>query len=172
MKNLKFAGSILIALSLTFGSCSSDAKKATTSEAHTAPVFADSTFQAIYTNYLSLKDALVSSDAVQTRACADTLLTLLNESTLSAPLRSHTEAVAATDDLEEQRIAFTELSNEMIAAVKEQALSEGQVYVAFCPMANDDNGGYWLSNEEAIRNPYFGDRMMKCGEVTETLAAR
>jgi Cu(I)/Ag(I) efflux system membrane fusion protein len=36
-------------------------------------------------------------------------------------------------------------------------------------MADNDTGGYWLSTEEQIMNPYFGDMMLHCGEVSETL---
>jgi len=36
-------------------------------------------------------------------------------------------------------------------------------------MAFDGKGGYWLSNSKEIRNPYFGDIMLACGEVTEVL---
>ena len=36
-------------------------------------------------------------------------------------------------------------------------------------MANDDKGGYWLSIEKEIKNPYFGSKMLKCGEVKGTI---
>jgi Cu(I)/Ag(I) efflux system membrane fusion protein len=32
-------------------------------------------------------------------------------------------------------------------------------------MAKGNQGADWLSTEEQIRNPYFGDKMMKCGTV-------
>jgi len=32
-------------------------------------------------------------------------------------------------------------------------------------MAFGNEGADWLSKEEAIQNPYFGDKMMKCGVV-------
>jgi len=28
---------------------------------------------------------------------------------------------------------------------------------------------YWLSSEAAIKNPYFGNAMLACGKITETL---
>jgi len=28
---------------------------------------------------------------------------------------------------------------------------------------------YWLSNETAIKNPYYGSRMLTCGSVKDTL---
>jgi hypothetical protein len=36
-------------------------------------------------------------------------------------------------------------------------------------MAFDDKGAYWLSEMKEIRNPYFGDRMLKCGETREMM---
>jgi Cu(I)/Ag(I) efflux system membrane fusion protein len=32
-------------------------------------------------------------------------------------------------------------------------------------MAFDNKGGFWISKEPEIKNPYFGDIMLKCGEV-------
>jgi Cu(I)/Ag(I) efflux system membrane fusion protein len=36
-------------------------------------------------------------------------------------------------------------------------------------MAEKDKGAYWFSSSEEIKNPYFGDAMLKCGENRETL---
>ena len=32
-------------------------------------------------------------------------------------------------------------------------------------MADNDKGADWLSKEEPIINPYFGESMLSCGEV-------
>jgi hypothetical protein len=53
--------------------------------------------------------------------------------------------------------------------VKQFDPSPQPVYHTFCPMAFDDKGGYWLSEEKKVYNPYFGDEMLHCGKVTETL---
>ncbi|MCF6308835.1 MAG: hypothetical protein L3J09_12915, partial [Flavobacteriaceae bacterium] len=42
------------------------------------------------------------------------------------------------------------------------------VYLEFCPMADGNNGGFWLSYDKEIKNPYFGQAMLTCGEVIET----
>jgi len=47
-------------------------------------------------------------------------------------------------------------------------LSSGNIYKDFCPMALD-GGAYWLSSEKNILNPYYGDKMLKCGTVKEVL---
>jgi Cu(I)/Ag(I) efflux system membrane fusion protein len=36
-------------------------------------------------------------------------------------------------------------------------------------MAFNNEGAYWLSDSEQIRNPYFGDKMLTCGVVKEKL---
>ena len=36
-------------------------------------------------------------------------------------------------------------------------------------MADNDNGAYWLSKEEKVINPYFGDAMLKCGSVKQVI---
>jgi Cu(I)/Ag(I) efflux system membrane fusion protein len=36
-------------------------------------------------------------------------------------------------------------------------------------MADDNKGADWLSTEESIKNPYYGQSMLTCGEVTDTI---
>ncbi|HHL52195.1 MAG TPA: DUF3347 domain-containing protein, partial [Flammeovirgaceae bacterium] len=43
------------------------------------------------------------------------------------------------------------------------------IYYQFCPMARDGAGANWLSRDKDIRNPYFGEAMLTCGETKETL---
>ena len=37
-------------------------------------------------------------------------------------------------------------------------------------MAFDNEGADWIASEKQIRNPYFGDKMMKCGSVKLSLS--
>jgi Cu(I)/Ag(I) efflux system membrane fusion protein len=43
------------------------------------------------------------------------------------------------------------------------------VYSQFCPMADNNNGADWLSLEKQISNPYFGDKMLRCGRTKQTI---
>jgi Cu(I)/Ag(I) efflux system membrane fusion protein len=36
-------------------------------------------------------------------------------------------------------------------------------------MANNDKGATWVSAQEEIINPYFGDMMLRCGNVEYTI---
>lgn len=75
------------------------------------------------------------------------------------------------NDLEAQRVAFEKISQQMYALAAENQWGI-TLYKQYCPMAFDNEGAYWLSAEEEIMNPYFGDQMLHCGTVQETLAAK
>ena len=49
---------------------------------------------------------------------------------------------------------------------------ESSHHLTFCPMAFDFAGAHWLQDHEQIDNPYFGAKMLRCGEVREDFAAR
>jgi len=44
-----------------------------------------------------------------------------------------------------------------------------KVYEQFCPMAENNTGAFWLSLQEQIKNPYLGQKMLKCGNVESTI---
>ena len=58
------------------------------------------------------------------------------------------------------------LVNDNIAEVDEAA---SLMHAIFCPMAFDGKGAYWITESREIRNPYFGEKMLNCGEVKEKL---
>lgn len=75
-------------------------------------------------------------------------------------------------NIDAQRTIFNSISNSLMNATSSLGLKmeNGEaVYLQFCPMANDNTGGYWLSTDEVIRNPYFGSKMIKCGSTKDTL---
>ena len=122
-----------------------------------------------YTHYTHLKDALVASNADDAKKASEELEIALNEVKGSGDALTATTKLAATSDLEEQRQLFSSVSNEMTVLVKGGQLSSGSLYLEYCPMANNNEGAFWLSNEKQIKNPYFGDKMLKCGSVKETI---
>ena len=78
------------------------------------------------------------------------------------------EHIAETKDASHQRDHFMSLSKKMYALMK-VSKQETQTYYQFCPMANDGKGANWLSKENAVKNPYYGNQMLTCGKVVETL---
>lgn len=76
--------------------------------------------------------------------------------------------LANTQDLTIQRVHLMELSR-VIQNVINLFQIEGLYYQQFCSMANNAKGAYWLSEEEAINNPYFGEQMLNCGETIDQI---
>lgn len=129
----------------------------------------DETTDNVLDHYLALKDALVLSDAAKSQEMAKALASTIKASAGLEKAAQMTDSIANSTDLVKQRATFTNLSNELIGVFKKAELVKGSFYVQFCPMANEGNGGYWLAAEQEVRNPYYGDEMLNCGEVKETI---
>jgi Cu(I)/Ag(I) efflux system membrane fusion protein len=174
--------------------CGSETSPDTTDEAMTTPTeepaagtldefrvqLADLTL-----DYLDIKDALVQSDLAAVTSAGATFGNGFNEidaadlngldrgdwERLSADIRDHGKSIAGATDLEMARKQFSLLSPALIEALKRFNANEAELYVQYCPMAFDNAGATWLSANEEIRNPYFGDAMLTCGKIQEELAA-
>jgi len=67
--------------------------------------------------------------------------------------------------LEQIRQMFEHLSEVIITLQSRWNQSDQPAYIAYCPMAFDDRGAYWLQSSKDVLNPYFGDMMLYCGEI-------
>lgn len=131
--------------------------------------FKESALESAYHHYIQLKNALVATNQKEAKLAIDELVKSIANVNGGSKVLEESKKLAQANTIELQRKAFTQLSNEMIKLVKNAEISSGELYLEYCPMANGNTGGYWLSNEKEIRNPYFGDKMLKCGSVKETI---
>jgi Cu(I)/Ag(I) efflux system membrane fusion protein len=147
------------------------------------PASFKSQLAAVANRYLVLKDALVATDPAKAAGAAKGMLGAIDKVDMSLlegdvhmywmdrlrALKSHTEKIADLEKVEEQRKQFDFLSQVLINTIKVFGISEGKFFVQHCPMANNDKGADWLSDAKEIRNPYFGDVMLTCGMVQDTI---
>lgn len=126
--------------------------------------------------YLNLKNALIIDDTVAAAKAGEHIA--LATSQIDKP-----ELKAVLDQV--QAIG-TAIANEPLAGQRAQleliyvpmttlidALGTSQtLYQQYCPMYNNNQGGSWLSTVETIENPYFGNKMLRCGSVKQTFAVR
>lgn len=138
----------------------------------TDPVIAAALRQATEA-YLPLAKALADDDDTAAAQAASQLLTSLEA--ITAPLLTDlpglAHPVAAAADIRSRRAAFEPLSTRMIALIREHGIDAvGNAYVVHCPMAFGNKGADWLSATPVVLNPYFGDAMLTCGTVTDTLS--
>ena len=186
---------VCIIAATTFAACNSGTNNAsenkteapTTTATAAPPAGADvktsTPVNGIVDGYLHLKNALTKDDGKKAAAAGTEILTAMGKvdsTTMNAAQKKAYADVA--DDVKEnaehisqnagkiahQREHFQMLSKDMEDLVK--AFGGGQkLYKDFCPMAFDGKGASWLSEMKDIKNPYFGDEMLECGEVKEEL---
>lgn len=123
----------------------------------------------IYQSYINIKQALVETDAAMAQDRAKEMLANLESSETNAELATAVRNISTSTDVNEQRKAFSELTKQ-IESQLQGAIETGEIYKQFCPMAFEGKGDYWFSNSKEIRNPYFGDKMLKCGRVEATIS--
>jgi len=90
---------------------------------------------------------------------------------LSERLEPGFQAIATADSIESARAEFQKLSKTADEFVRRFGTAHLPVYEHYCPMAFDNAGGSWLQTDEALLNPYFGAKMLRCGEVRDQLAS-
>lgn len=134
----------------------------------TSATFKNPAITAAYTNYIAVKSGLVNSDASKTQTAAKALVEAVKTLENQKIFVDTATELAKTSDLNAQRKAFEVLTAEMKKMV-EAGLASGKLYYQFCPMAFEGKGGFWISNAKEIRNPYYGDAMLNCGEVRAEL---
>ncbi len=137
----------------------------------------------VFEEYVLLDLALVNDNSESAKAAAQNLqknlskvdIALLKDDNakniwkqLEIELKVAAGEISKTTNIESQRNHYISLSAHFINAVRTFGINEN-VFVDFCPMANNNAGAYWLSKNKEISNPYFGQNMLTCGEVIETL---
>jgi Protein of unknown function (DUF3347) len=135
--------------------------------------------------YYGLKNALVNTKADDAATAANQLITaadslnaFAHRDSMAAGITVYLDTVIAQskamtgindNTCEHQRIAFAPVSSAIYGLLKKVELKNGGIYHEYCPMAFNEKGAFWLSAETEIKNPYFGKKMMECGEVTDSL---
>lgn len=137
----------------------------------------------LFTEYLVMKDALTNDNLeVAKKAGSNILKTVdgLNMALftgeshnvwmgLSSDLKNTLQHVQHFKTLEEIRKAFQQVSNTMIGLETSFNTNDEALYVMHCLMANNNKGADWLSISKEVKNPYYGQSMLTCGEITKEI---
>lgn len=133
------------------------------------PKTQDEALNALYPHYLALQDALVIEDMTAAKEAALLIEEASKNITDADIVQSTANQILASESINKQRNAFASMSDALITLIKSSGVSDGEFYIAHCPMAFNDNGANWISPSKNIKNPYFGEKMLTCGSVNETL---
>ncbi|CAN5348228.1 hypothetical protein BH09BAC2_BH09BAC2_15450 [soil metagenome] len=123
-------------------------------------------------SYYNIKDALIAGKAGKASLEAATFVKQFNKvdsgvisQDISTALLKDAIHISESKDIKHQREHFADFSTNMFALAKSVKLTSDPIYEVYCPMKK----AYWLSNNKAIKNPYFGSAMLTCGSIKETL---
>jgi Cu(I)/Ag(I) efflux system membrane fusion protein len=132
----------------------------------------------VYQVHLDLQKAFLATDATAAKKQAGSVKSALDKVDMSLvkgemhnqwmnslkTLKTTLGNIESGSDIEKQRLAFADFSDALYSAIKMFGTTGETIYYQYCPMARDNKGAYWLSAVEEIKNPYFGDAMLTCGE--------
>ena len=127
----------------------------------------------VLSEYVRVHDAL-ASDRVEGVADAATKIEAMATEMLGhagdAEKRFYEGLAAAAakmkaGDLAALRAPMKELSVAVDAFLRAAGTAGWQLY--YCPMAD----GYWIQTAEGVRNPYYGAKMLACGDKVDKVGA-
>lgn len=131
--------------------------------------FKDGMVGKVFNNYLEIEASLVRSDLDDAKAAASNLAESFTQE--RAALKSIAQQMAEAENIEDFRKHFSDFTEEVEPLLTE-SISEGSIYKQFCPMAFDNAGAYWFSDAEEIKNPYFGEKMLRCGSTKKVITKK
>lgn len=137
--------------------------------------------------YYNVQDALVASDtakasaaALKLAAAADSLkvneikgdtsgVLKLTAQDYAGTISGFARGLAGEATLEAKRKEFKMIVEALYPLFQTVHYDGEKAYWVHCPMAFDNTGADWISRDSAVLNPYFGDKMLKCGSVVSTI---
>lgn len=91
---------------------------------------------------------------------------------ISGSLIHAAEQGKSASSLDEARDAFYQVS---LAAIELHDTfghaGDSAYYLTFCPMARNNAGAYWLQTADIVWNSFYGEAMLRCGEIKQELPA-
>lgn len=136
-------------------------------------------------DYYGLKNAMLALNAAKTDSFAKKLSASTADmqayaikDTASKPISPYLDSIntglqqiiAIKDpSCKLQQVPFSKVSDQLFAILKKTDLRNANIYLQHCPMALEEKGAHWLSNETEIKNPYFPKTMIDCGDLEDSL---
>jgi len=177
----------------TWCSCKSKDKQAVEEEKQQPLSIGNNTdaFNASFRNmlkaYYGVKDALFAADTSRASAAAltlaqaadslqlgqiqgDTSGTIKENAVIYAgTISGSARGLAGETSLDNKRKEFAMIADALWTLVRIVKYNGEKLYWDYCPMAFDNKGAYWVSDDGAIKNPYFGSQMPTCGSIEDSV---
>lgn len=139
----------------------------------------------LWAAYLSLQQALSEDDlsrVIQEVSHFQSTLSAIDATSLAevaheewekeyANLDQILRSMSQSEDLKPLRENFSLFSEELMVLINVfDPAGFGTVYKLHCPMVSGGKGAIWLQGDKEVRNPYFGQAMLKCADRVELIS--
>lgn len=188
---------LIAATTILFTACNTDGEIKETTTAHDmenmkdmpmsdgsgATLASNSQFGDVFAHYQHVTFALSNDDSKEAANGAKAMeeaLTKVDKSGFSAEqletfadletdIKEHTQHIRGNaGNIDHQREHLETLSKDVYDIAKSFGAGK-TMYKIYCPMYNNNKGAYWLAESKEVKNPYFGSKMLTCGEVQEEI---
>ena len=151
----------------------------------------------VMASYIEIKNAFIDADTTRVKQHTTNFISLLDKIPLAElqkdtagiyetaqaninDIKANAESLQRQSDITEMRKDFSMVTEMMYPSFFRTINYEGNdLYLLHCPMAFEDNGANWISNNTEILNPYLGKShpkykatMLHCGEVKDSIKAQ
>lgn len=137
----------------------------------------------LFDQYLNLKNALVADNFDKSKQIAASLLINFGKTNMglftgeahnvwmqhSSTIEKALKQVIKAENIGEVRKHFKTLSGQFVMLAITFGPFDKSLFIQRCPMANDNSGADWISDDSLIQNPYFGQSMLGCGDIIQTI---
>lgn len=139
--------------------------------------------QPLINDYLLLKDALSSDKIQEAKKAAGKMQKTLSGIDMelfsgeshndwmkySSEIEDALKQISHSEKADDIRKSFHQISDATINITSSFNPYNKTLFIQNCPMANNKKGADWLSLSKEIKNPYFGESMLTCGETKKTI---
>lgn len=167
MKAIKYIFTVILFITIT--------------QVNAAPADINTAINNVLKGYLGIKNALAADNSKTANDEAKKFTAALKEvpvdqmdtkqkaewTKYAEKLRFDGEHIGESTAIAHQREHFGSLSGNMYTVLKVFPANDVLLYKQYCPMEKKS----WLSESAAIKNPYYGKKMLTCGVTKETLKA-
>ncbi|MEO6903393.1 MAG: DUF3347 domain-containing protein [Bacteroidia bacterium] len=149
-------------------------------------VFNSDPLSELFTAYINVKNNLVNTDSEAVRHSSQNFLTAIDQLTVENlnpkqlgiwkkyknKLDFSAKQIAVTPNIDQQKEYFMRLSKNLFKILKSFKTNKIAIYYQYCPLAFKGKGGYWISEDKTINNPYLGKQIPTCGITKQTIPAK
>lgn len=135
-------------------------------------------FSPLLPMYMNLNESFVQTDIEKVKSDSKVLSNYIKNQILNkdeikkssyekkvASIYKLADQIANESDIEKSRSNYSSVSVLLIDLISSTNSYDKSIYILKCPMATVGDSAVWMSYDKKVRNPYYGDKMLKCGFV-------